>query len=126
MIALRYLRAKRQEGFVSVISGFSLVGIALGVATLIIVMSVMGGFRQEFLASILGFNGHVTVEAAAGPLPNFDAMAAQLKSRAGGDPRRPHRGRPGDGHPERRQYRRLCARHAPGRSGQPHHRSPTR
>jgi lipoprotein-releasing system permease protein len=80
MIALRYLRARRREGFVSVISGFSLVGIALGVATLIIVMSVMGGFRKEFLASILGINGHITVEAAAGPLPNFDAMAARLKT----------------------------------------------
>ncbi len=80
MIALRYLRARRREGFVSVISGFSLVGIALGVATLIIVMSVMGGFRQEFLASILGFNGHVTVESTAGPLPDFDAMTARLKA----------------------------------------------
>ena len=80
MIALRYLRAKRRESFVSVISGFSLVGIALGVATLIIVMSVMGGFRKEFLASILGFNGHVTVAAAAGPLPNYDAMEARLKA----------------------------------------------
>ena len=80
MIALRYLRAKRQDGYVSVISGFSLVGIALGVATLIIVMSVMGGFRKEFLASILGFNGHVTVEAAAGPLPNFDRIAGKLKA----------------------------------------------
>src|ERR1700753_3541485 len=79
MIALRYLRAKRQESFVSVISGFSLVGIALGVATLIIVMSVMGGFRKEFLASILGFNGHITVEASAGPPPNFDAIVARLK-----------------------------------------------
>jgi lipoprotein-releasing system permease protein len=80
MIALRYLRAKRQESFVSVISGFSLVGIALGVATLIIVMSVMGGFRKEFLASILGFNGHITVEAAAGPLPNFDVVAQRLRA----------------------------------------------
>jgi len=80
MIALRYLRAKRQDGFVSVISGFSLVGIALGVATLIIVMSVMGGFRKEFLASILGFNGHVTVEAAAGPLPNYDVIAQRLRA----------------------------------------------
>jgi lipoprotein-releasing system permease protein len=80
MIALRYLRARRAEGFVSVISGFSLVGIALGVATLIIVMSVMGGFRKEFLASILGFNGHVTVMATAGPLPDFDAMTMRLKA----------------------------------------------
>jgi lipoprotein-releasing system permease protein len=78
MIALRYLRARRREGFVSVISGFSLVGIALGVATLIIVMSVMGGFRKDFLASVLGFNGHVTVQAAAGPLAGFDAITARL------------------------------------------------
>jgi lipoprotein-releasing system permease protein len=80
LIALRYLRARRREGFVSVISGFSLVGIALGVATLIIVMSVMGGFRKEFLASVLGFAGHVTVEAAAGPLPNYDAITQRLKT----------------------------------------------
>jgi lipoprotein-releasing system permease protein len=80
MIAARYLRAKRQESFVSVISGFSLVGIALGVATLIIVMSVMGGFRHEFLKSILGFNGHVTVQGAGGELPDFDAVAARLRA----------------------------------------------
>src|SRR3984885_4612501 len=80
MIAARYLRAKRQESFVSVISGFSLVGIALGVATLIIVMSVMGGFRNEFLKSILGFNGHVTIEATAGPLRDFDAITQRLKA----------------------------------------------
>ena len=78
MIALRYLRARRREGFISVISVISLLGIALGVATLIIVMSVMGGFRKEFLASILGFNGHVTISAAAGPLGDFDAMTARL------------------------------------------------
>ena len=80
MIALRYLRARRREGFVSVISGFSLLGIALGVATLIIVMSVMGGFRKDFLASVLGFNGHVTIESTAGPLPAYDAMTARLKA----------------------------------------------
>jgi lipoprotein-releasing system permease protein len=78
MIALRYLRAKRQESFVSVISGFSLVGIALGVATLIIVMSVMNGFRHELLKSILGLNGHVTVQAAEGPLPDYDALVRKL------------------------------------------------
>jgi lipoprotein-releasing system permease protein len=83
MIALRYLRARRREGFVSVISGFSLVGIALGVATLIIVMSVMGGFRKEFLASMLGFNGHITIMASAGPLPNFNAVTARLKAVSG-------------------------------------------
>ena len=79
MIALRYLRAKRQESFVSVISGFSLVGIALGVATLIIVMSVMNGFRDELLSKILGLNGHVVVQGLQGDLPDFDAVAARVK-----------------------------------------------
>ena len=79
MIALRYLRAKRQESFVSVISGFSLVGIALGVATLIVVMSVMGGFRNQFIQSLLGFNGHVSVRAV-GPIVAYDAMAARLRA----------------------------------------------
>ena len=80
MLALRYLRAKRRESFVSVISGFSLVGIALGVATLIIVMSVMNGFRHELLKSILGLNGHVTVQAVGGPLPDYDAVATRLRT----------------------------------------------
>ena len=80
MIALRYLRAKRKEGFVSVISLISLIGIALGVATLIIVMSVMGGFRVELLNSILGFNGHITVEARGGALADFDAVAARIRA----------------------------------------------
>ena len=57
MVAFRYLRARRQEGFVSVIAIFSLLGIALGVATLIIVMSVMNGFRADLLGRILGLNG---------------------------------------------------------------------
>ena len=78
MLALRYLRARRKEGFVSVISGFSLVGIALGVATLIIVLSVMGGFRQEFLKNFLGFKGHVVV---SGPSYDPDAVAAWLDGR---------------------------------------------
>jgi lipoprotein-releasing system permease protein len=80
MLALRYLRAKRQESFVSVISGFSLVGIALGVATLIIVMSVMNGFRHELLKSILGLNGHVTVQAMDGPLTGYDAVAQRVRA----------------------------------------------
>lgn len=80
MIALRYLRARRQESFVSVISGFSLVGIALGVATLIIVMAVMNGFRHELLSRILGLNGHLTVQASIGTLTNFDAMATRVRA----------------------------------------------
>ena len=61
MVAVRYLRSRRQEGFISVIAWFSLLGIALGVATLIIVMSVMNGFRIELLTRIMGLNGHVAV-----------------------------------------------------------------
>lgn len=61
MVARRYLRAKRADRFVSLITGFSFVGIALGVATLIIVMSVMNGFRHELLSRILGLNGHINV-----------------------------------------------------------------
>ncbi len=61
LIALRYLRARRQEGFISVIAWFSLLGICLGVATLIIVMAVMNGFRYELLSRVLGLNGHITV-----------------------------------------------------------------
>ena len=61
LIAFRYLRSKRSEGFISIIAGFSLVGIILGVATLIIVMSVMNGFRAELIDRILGLNGHIGV-----------------------------------------------------------------
>ena len=68
MVAGRYLRARRQEGFVSVIAGFSFLGIALGVAALIIVMAVMNGFRHELLSRILGVNGHITVYGIDGEL----------------------------------------------------------
>ena len=62
MLALRYLRARRKEGFISVIAGFSFLGILLGVVTLIIVMAVMNGFRKELFNKILGLNGHVIVQ----------------------------------------------------------------
>ena len=68
MIALRYLRPRRREAFISVISLISLVGIALGVAALIIVMAVMNGFRHDLLARILGFNGHIVVAGPGGDL----------------------------------------------------------
>jgi lipoprotein-releasing system permease protein len=80
MIALRYLRARRQESLISVISGFSLVGIALGVATLIIVMSVMNGFRAELLGRILGLNGHMLVQSTAASLPDYDRTAARIRA----------------------------------------------
>ncbi len=62
MLSRRYLRARRKEGFISVIAGFSFLGIMLGVATLIIVMAVMNGFRKELLDKILGLNGHLLVQ----------------------------------------------------------------
>ncbi|MBX6368638.1 MAG: lipoprotein-releasing ABC transporter permease subunit [Rhodospirillales bacterium] len=79
MVAFRYLRARRQEGFISVIAIFSLLGIALGVATLIIVMSVMNGFRAELLGRILGLNGHLGVYGVAGPLPDYDPLADRIR-----------------------------------------------
>ena len=79
-VAGRYLRARRGERFVSVIAGFSLVGIALGVATLIIVMSVMGGFKTDLLGRILGFNGHMGVYGAGQPLTHYDADVAKIRT----------------------------------------------
>ena len=62
-ITLRYLKAKKSDGFLNIISTFSFVGISLGVAVLIIVMSVMNGFRTELTNKIIGFNAHVTVKS---------------------------------------------------------------
>ncbi len=80
MVAFRYLRARRAEGFVSVIAIFSLLGIMLGVATLIIVMSVMNGFRVEFVNHILGIEGHLAVMSAKGPLADFDALDKKIRA----------------------------------------------
>jgi len=78
MLSLRYLRARRKEGFISVIAGFSFLGIMLGVATLIIVMAVMNGFRQELLAKILGLNGHLLIQPLEQPLTDYAAVAARV------------------------------------------------
>ena len=78
MVAFRYLRARRQEGFISVIAIFSLLGIALGVATLIIVMAVMNGFRQELLTKILGLNGHLLIQPLESPLTDYVAVADRV------------------------------------------------
>ena len=80
MIALRYLRARRTRSFVSVIAGFSFLGIALGVMTLIIVMSVMNGFRKELLDKIVGINGHVFVQATDLPLTDYEAVSQRLSA----------------------------------------------
>ena len=78
MLSLRYLRARRKEGFISVIAGFSFLGITLGVATLIIVMAVMNGFRQELLTKILGLNGHLLIQPLESPLTDWEALADRV------------------------------------------------
>jgi lipoprotein-releasing system permease protein len=78
MLSLRYLRARRKEGFISVIAGFSFLGIMLGVATLIIVMAVMNGFRKELLSKILGLNGHILVQPIDAPLTDFATVAEKI------------------------------------------------
>jgi len=78
MLSARYLRARRKDGFISVIAGFSFLGIMLGVATLIIVMAVMNGFRKELLDKILGLNGHILVQPLETPLTDWKDMAERL------------------------------------------------
>jgi len=78
MLSLRYLRARRKEGFISVIAGFSFLGITLGVATLIIVMAVMNGFRKELLDKILGLNGHLLIQPLEKPLTDWNEVAARI------------------------------------------------
>src|SRR5580692_9216113 len=79
MVAGRYLRARKGERFVSIIAIFSLVGIALGVATLIVVTSVMSGFQTELVSRILGANGHIGIEAYAGQkIDGYEALTEQL------------------------------------------------
>jgi lipoprotein-releasing system permease protein len=80
MLAKRYLRARRKEGFISVIAAISFIGIMLGVATLIIVMAVMNGFRHELFQKILGVNGHILVHKIQAPFEDYDAAAARLRA----------------------------------------------
>ena len=78
MVAWRYLRSRRKEAFISVIAGFSFIGIMLGVATLIIVMAVMNGFRGELLSRILGINGHLIVQPMDRPLDDYEELSKKL------------------------------------------------
>lgn len=80
MVAGRYLRSKRKEGFISVIAGFSFIGIMLGVATLIIVMSVMNGFREELIGRIIGLNGHINVYERGRAMYPYAPLAETLKN----------------------------------------------
>lgn len=83
MLAGRYLRTRRREGFVSVIAGFSFLGIMLGVATLIVVLSVMNGFRKELLDKIVGINGHIFVAPIESPLTDYPEVAARIAAAPG-------------------------------------------
>ncbi len=78
MIALRYLRARRAAGSISVIAGFSFLGIMLGVAALIVVMSVMNGFRHDLLDKIVGLNGHIFLQGVDTPLTDYDAVTERV------------------------------------------------
>src|SRR3981081_2358133 len=79
MLSLRYLRARRQEGFISVNAGFSFLGIMLGGATTIICMvAVMNGFRKELLDKILGLNGHLLIQPLESPLTDWDVVAERI------------------------------------------------
>ncbi len=78
MVAWRYLRSRRKEAFISVIAGFSFIGIMLGVATLIIVMAVMNGFRTELISRILGINGHMIVQPIDSPLNDYAKLSERL------------------------------------------------
>jgi lipoprotein-releasing system permease protein len=80
LVAWRYLRPTRQEGFISFVAAFALVGIALGVGTLIVVLAVMNGFRVELLGRVLGFNGHATVVAGPGGIEDYEALVGRLKT----------------------------------------------
>ena len=79
MVAWRYLRSRRKEAFISVIAGISFAGIMLGVATLIIVMAVMNGFRAELLNRILGVNGHVVLQPMDQPLEEYAEVAGRIE-----------------------------------------------
>ena len=79
-IAFRYFRSEKKEGFISIISFFSLIGIMLGVATLIIVLAVMNGFRSELLDKILGINGHITIQSFDSGIDNYEDLRVKLEN----------------------------------------------
>ena len=78
-VAFRYLKARRGDKFISVIAGFSLVGICLGVMVLIVVMAVMNGFRTELMDRVLGLNGHVTVAGYSGGIDDYDQLTEDIR-----------------------------------------------
>ena len=91
MIAFRYIKSRRVEGFISISAWFSLIGIMLGVATIIVVMSVMNGFRTELVDRILGINGHLVIYGKNGPfISNYNDIIKQISDVANVDAVTPH------------------------------------
>lgn len=83
LLAWRYLRAKRAEGFVSLITGFSLAGIALGVAALIVITSVMNGVKGEMLRQFIGWSGHISIYGQGLPIDGYDPLIKRILSEPG-------------------------------------------
>ncbi|MFT5181737.1 MAG: lipoprotein-releasing system permease protein [Alphaproteobacteria bacterium] len=83
MIAGRYVRARRTDGFISVIAWFSFLGIMLGVTALIVILSIQNGLRAEFLKSVLGFKGHISIISVAENLPDYVALTERLRQTEG-------------------------------------------
>ena len=79
-ISLRYLRAKRKQAFISVISLISIVGVMVGIMALIVVLSVMNGFRAELISKSLGIMPHIWVSSYAGSIKDYDTLMKKLKS----------------------------------------------
>ena len=78
MVAFRYLRARNAQRSISVIAGFSFLGIVLGVAALIVVMAVMNGFRHDLMEKMIGLNGHMFLQAVETPLTDYDAVTERV------------------------------------------------
>ncbi|MCF8474760.1 MAG: lipoprotein-releasing ABC transporter permease subunit [Emcibacter sp.] len=79
MVAMRYLKIRSNEGFVTLVALFSLLGIAIGVMVLIVTMSVMNGFREELLSKVIGFNGHMLYQPVGGRMSHYDEAVEALK-----------------------------------------------
>ena len=82
-IAKRYMLPGRGEAFIALVAGISLVAVSLGVAALVIVMSVMNGFRAELFDKIVGLNGHAIIQAYGGRLDNWQSVLAEVKATPG-------------------------------------------
>ena len=119
LVAWRYLRSRRKEAFISVIAAISFAGIMLGVATLIVVMAVMNGFRAELLVRILGINGHLVMTPIDSPLDDYAEIAGRISGVKGVKYAIPLDRRAGAGlGPRHHRHRRAGARHSRRRSRQ--------